>query len=80
MCRLDEHDNIHFDNEMDIHMSWNIWICYHLAPQGGGLFIGTLRVWRSHYEITPPTYEKLMETNKYVRTNEMLENGLVYFL
>ena len=31
-----------------------------------------------HYEIKPPIYEKFIEKNKCIRTNDMLENGLMY--
>ena len=31
-----------------------------------------------HYEIKPPIYEKFIEKNKCIHTNDMLENGLMY--
>ena len=40
-----------------------------------------LEAWRTcvgHYEINPPIYEKLIEKNKCICTNDKLENGLIY--
>ena len=31
-----------------------------------------------HYENRPPIYEKVIEKNKCICTNDMLENGLMY--
>jgi hypothetical protein len=31
-----------------------------------------------HYEIEPPMYKKVIEENKFILTNGMLEKGIIY--
>ena len=49
-----------------------------LSLPRGGLFIGNLNDVRGSVEIKPPIYERFAEINKCIRSNGMLENGLVY--
>ena len=45
---------------------------------GGGLFMANLNDVCGHYEIKSPIYKNFIEKSKWICTNGMPKNGLIY--
>ena len=49
-----------------------------MRPRGLDSSLETWMIFVGHYEFKPPIYQKVIKKNKCIRTNGMLENGLMY--